>query len=223
MFWKRRNSSSGVSVSGTHQQIPRWMENSCRIYSICAQKSNRVHSSPVLHAKEWCTWPSREATARGARCRATHGWEWKKAEIFRAHYLERYTGEANTELQPTIAGMMQNYNKKFSKMRISNVCKLAGVEIYWLPSVKGFDCENGQLCTCNMSTLEQCSNKLYKMEQLLPTEMEKSYPEQLEKILSTGVAAAVTKLNGRKGGWLSQTTQSAFPGLWGVNLGILQK
>ena len=103
-------------------------------------------------------------------------------------------------MQPTIAGMMQNYNKKFSKMRISNVCKLAGVEIYRLPSVKGFDCENGQLCTCNMSTLEQCSNKLCKMEQLLPTEMEKSYPEQLEKILSTGVAAAVTKLEGGKGG-----------------------
>ena len=54
----------------------------------------------------------------------------KKAEIFRAQYPERYTGGTNTEVHPKIAGMMQNYNKKFSEIRISNVCKLAGVKIY---------------------------------------------------------------------------------------------
>ena len=95
---------------------------------------------------------------------------------------------------------MQNYNKKFSELRISNVCKLAGVKIYRLPSVKGFDGENGQLRTCNMFSLKQCRNKLCKMVHLLPTDMYKSYPEQLVKILSTGVAAAVTKLEGGKRG-----------------------
>ena len=38
----------------------------------------------------------------------------QKAEIFRAQYPERYTGGTNTEVQPTIGGMMQNYNKKYS-------------------------------------------------------------------------------------------------------------
>ena len=45
----------------------------------------------------------------------------KKAKIFWAQYLESYTGEANTEVHPTIAVMMQNYNKNFSELRISNV------------------------------------------------------------------------------------------------------
>ena len=67
----------------------------------------------------------------------------KKAEVFRAQYPERYTGEANTEVHPTILGMMQNYNKKFSKLCISNVCKLAGVNFYRLLSVKGFEGKNG--------------------------------------------------------------------------------
>ena len=58
---------------------------------------------------------------------------------------------------------------------------------------------------------------------LLPTEMDKAYPEQLVKILRTGVAAAVTKTKGEKRGWLSQTTQSASPGLWGLNVGIIPK
>ena len=49
---------------------------------------------------------------------------------------------------------MQNYNKKFSKLHISNVCNMAGVNIYPLLSVKGFDNENGQLCTCNMFMLK---------------------------------------------------------------------
>ena len=38
----------------------------------------------------------------------------QKSEIFRAQYPERYTGGTNTEVQPTIGGMMQNYNKKYS-------------------------------------------------------------------------------------------------------------
>ena len=77
--------------------------------------------------------------------------------------------------------MMQNYNKKFSELHISNVCKLTGVKIYQLPSVMGFDCENGQLCTCNMFTLKQCRNKQFKMAHLLPTEMEKACPEKINR------------------------------------------
>ena len=63
----------------------------------------------------------------------------QKVEIFRAQYPEHYTREANTEVHPKISGIMQNYNKKFSKLRIRNVCKLKGVKIYQLPSVNGFD------------------------------------------------------------------------------------
>ena len=68
-------------------------------------------------------------------------------EIFWSQYPERYTGEANTELKPAIAGMMQNYNKRFSELCISNVCNMAGVKKYRLTSVKGFDGENQQLRT----------------------------------------------------------------------------
>ena len=68
---------------------------------------------------------------------------------------------------------MQFYNKKFSEMRISNMCNLAGVENYLLPSVKVFDGDNGQICTCNMFKLEQCRNKLCKMALLLKTERKK--------------------------------------------------
>ena len=74
-------------------------------------------------------------------------------------------------MHPTIVGMMQNYNKKFSKLRISNVCKLAGVKIYRLPSVKGFESDNRQIFMCNVFALKQCRNKLCKMAHLLPTEM----------------------------------------------------
>ena len=95
---------------------------------------------------------------------------------------------------------MQNYNKKFSKLRIRNVCNLAGVKIYRLPSVKGFDGENRQLHTCNMFTLKQCINKLCKMAHLLPKETDKEYMEQLVKMLIMGVAAAVTKPDGVKRG-----------------------
>ena len=95
---------------------------------------------------------------------------------------------------------MQNYKKKFSELRISNVCKLAGVNIYRLPSVKGIDVENRQLCTCNMFTLKQCRNKLFKMAHLLLTEMNKAYPEKLVNMMSTVVAVAVTKPEGEKRG-----------------------
>ena len=54
----------------------------------------------------------------------------QKAKLFRAQYPDRYTGVGHTEVHPMIAGMMQNYNKKFSKLRISNLCKLAGVKNY---------------------------------------------------------------------------------------------
>ena len=74
-----------------------------------------------------------------------------------------------------ISGMMHSYNKKLSKLCISNVCNLAGAKNYRLPSVKCFDGENGQLCTCNMLMLEQCRNNLYNMAHLLPTEMYKVY------------------------------------------------
>ena len=50
----------------------------------------------------------------------------------------------------------------------------------------------------NMFTLKQCRNKLFKMAHLLPADMDKAYPEQLVKMLSTGVAAIVTKFGGGK-------------------------
>ena len=99
-----------------------------------------------------------------------------------------------------IAGMMQNYNKKFYEMSISNVCKMSGVKIYQLLSVKGFDGENGQICMCNTFTLKQCRNKICKIAHLIPTDMDRAYPEQLVKMMSTGVAAAVTKTEGGKRG-----------------------
>ena len=78
----------------------------------------------------------------------------QKAEIFQAKYPERYIGEANVYVHPTIAGMMHNYNMKFSELRIRNVCKLAGVKFYQLPSVKGFYSGNEKLHTCNIFTLK---------------------------------------------------------------------
>ena len=112
----------------------------------------------------------------------------QKPEIFRAQYPDHYTGEAKKPVHPTIEGMIQNYNKKFSELRISNVYKLSRVKMYRLPSVKSFEGENGKFCTCNMFTLKQCRNKICKMAQLLQTYMEKEYPEQLVKMPSTGVA-----------------------------------
>ena len=94
---------------------------------------------------------------------------------------------------------MHNHNKKFSELLIRNVCKLEGVKNYRLTSVKGFDGENGQLHTCSMFRLKQCRNKICKMAHLLLTETDKEYPEQLVDMLSTGVAAAVTKPEGGRG------------------------
>ena len=45
----------------------------------------------------------------------------QKAEIVSEQYPERYTGGTRTEVHPEISHMMQNYNKKFSELRISNV------------------------------------------------------------------------------------------------------
>ena len=96
--------------------------------------------------------------------------------------------------------MIQNYNNNFSQLRISKFCKLVGVKIRRLLSVKGFDDENGQLRTCNMFMVKQCRNKICKMSHLLLKDMDKAYPEQLVKMLSTGLAAAVTKSEGGKKG-----------------------
>ena len=54
----------------------------------------------------------------------------EKAEIYQAQYPERYTREANTEVHPTVAGMIQFYNKNFSKLRIINVCNMEVVKNY---------------------------------------------------------------------------------------------
>ena len=80
------------------------------------------------------------------------------------------------------------------------MCKLEGVKNYRLPSVEGFDDEKRQIHTCNMFTMKQYRIKLCKMAHLLPTDMEKVYPDELDKMMSTGVAAAVTKLEGGKRG-----------------------
>ena len=53
---------------------------------------------------------------------------------------------------------------------------------------------------CTMFMLKQFRDKLCKMANLLPTEMEKEYLEKLVKMLSTGVAEAVTKPEGEKRG-----------------------
>ena len=111
-----------------------------------------------------------------------------------------YTRGTNTEVHATIAEIVQNYNNKFYDLRIINVCKLAGVKVYRLSSVKCFGGENGKLRTCNMFKLIQCRNKLCKMAHLLPTDIEKGYPEQLVKMMRTGVAATVTKPDGGKMG-----------------------
>ena len=107
---------------------------------------------------------------------------------------------ANPEVHPTIAGIMQNYNKNLSELRKSNVYKLVGVNIYQLPSVNDFGCGNGQLRRCNMFKLKQCGNKLCKMAHWLPTEMDKAYLEQMVKMLSTSLVAVVTKTEIEKRG-----------------------
>ena len=103
-------------------------------------------------------------------------------------------------MHPTIAGMIQYYKNKFLEICISNLCKLEIVKLYRLPIAEGFGGENGHICTCNMFTLEYCRNKMCKMAHLMQTEMYKGYPEKLVKIMSKGVAAVVTKPEGRKTG-----------------------
>ena len=103
-------------------------------------------------------------------------------------------------MQPTISGMMQNYNKRFSELRIRKVCNLVGVNIYRLSRVNGSDSENGHLCMCNMFTLKKCRNKLCKMAHFLMTDMEKAYLDQIVKMLRTVVAATVKKPKGVKRG-----------------------
>ena len=63
---------------------------------------------------------------------------------------------------------------------------------------EGFDGKKGQFCTCNIFTSKQCRNELCKMAHLMPTEMEKEILDSLVNMLSTGVAEAVTKLEGGK-------------------------
>ena len=134
----------------------------------------------------------------------------KKRTYFGQSTQNVIQGEANTDVHPTIAGMMQNYHKNFPELRISNVCKLSRVKMYQLPSVKGFDGDNRHLCMCNMFTLKKCRNKLCKMTHLLPTDMEKAYPEQLANIMSMGVAAAVTNPKEEKGDDYPKKTRVPF-------------
>ena len=111
---------------------------------------------------------------------------------------------------------MQNYNKKFSGMCISKVCKLAVVNIYQLPSEKGFDSENRHFCTCNVFTLKQRRNNICKMAHLLTKDTERAYPEQMLKILSTGVSVSVTKPEGGKRGHYPKQPRVSFLAFWGL-------
>ena len=45
----------------------------------------------------------------------------QKSEIFQSQYPERYAGEANKEVHPTISGTMQNYIKNFPNF-VSATC-----------------------------------------------------------------------------------------------------
>ena len=45
----------------------------------------------------------------------------------------------------------------------------------------------------NMFTLKKCRNKLCNMAHLMPTEMDKGYPEQMVTMLSKGVETLITK------------------------------
>ena len=51
-----------------------------------------------------------------------------------------------------------------------------------------------------MLILKQFRNNICKMEHLLPTDMDKAYPDQLVNMMSTGVAEAVKKPKGGKPG-----------------------
>ena len=101
-------------------------------------------------------------------------------------------------MHPTIAGMMHNYNRKFSELHIRNMCNLKGVKTYQLPSVKCFHGENRKLCMCNMFTLKQCREKLCMMAHLLLMRMDKAYTEQLVNMLNTAVSVPIYKNRSRK-------------------------
>ena len=79
MTWKKSNSSSGVSVSGAYQKIPRWVATTCRISTIFSQKASWVRSSSGCHAEKLGTWSIMAATARDARRREIHGRAWTKS------------------------------------------------------------------------------------------------------------------------------------------------
>ena len=60
-----------------------------------------------------------------------HMYEREKKRKYFGHSTQNFIQEkANTEVNPKIVGRMQNYNKKFSELRIRNMCKLARVKIY---------------------------------------------------------------------------------------------
>jgi hypothetical protein len=124
----------------------------------------------------------------------------EKAEVFRSQFAERYTGALNEHVHPTIASMMSDYNKKYDSLTISRLCKAAGVQLFRLPSAKGFSGEDGQLKTCSMFALKICMNTTCKMAHLYPEEMDKAYPEKMVAMLSKGVAALIIKPEKKKGG-----------------------
>ena len=82
----------------------------------------------------------------------------EKAEVFRAQFTDRYTGALNANVHPTIVSMMVDYNNNFDGLRISQFCKAAGVQMYRLPSAKGFSGDAGKLRTCSMFSLNFCTN-----------------------------------------------------------------
>ena len=86
--------------------------------------------------------------------------------MFRVQFADRYTGKENTNVHPTIASMMVDYNKKVDGLKLSQLCRTAGVLIYKLPSAKGFTGTSGQLKTCSMFSLKIFTNTMCKMAHL---------------------------------------------------------
>ena len=123
----------------------------------------------------------------------------EKAEVFRGQFADRYTGRVNTNVHPTIASMMVDYNKKVEGLKLSQLCRSAGVQLYRLPNAKGFSGTSGQLKTCSMFSLKICANALCKMAHLYPDEMDKRYPDAMVAMLSKGVAKVVTKPENKDG------------------------
>ena len=111
------------------------MTTTCGISSICAQKKAEYAHHLVVMPKNEAHGQVRQLQPWTQGVGQYTAKREQKAEIFRSQYQECYTGRTNIEVYPTIEGMMQNYNTKFSKLRMSNVCNLAEVNIYRLPSV----------------------------------------------------------------------------------------